>query len=567
MLGKNQEGYLMQPTDDTAPAVKAGRREWLGLAVLALPALLLSVDASVLFLALPQLSADLGATGVEQLWIIDVYGFLIGGFLITMGGLGDRTGRRRLLLIGAAVFGLMSVLAAYSTSPEMLIAARALMGIAGATVMPSALALISNMFPDPKQMGLAIAVFIGCFMGGAAIGPAVGGAMLTNFWWGSVFLINVPVMLLIVLAGPALLPEYRSGERGGIDLISAVLSLGAILPVIYGLKELARNGWAPLPALVLVAGLVIGYLFIRRQKSQDNPLLDLKLFKHRAFTGALMIMLLGSVMMSGLALFFTLFLQSVRGLSALQTGLWMVISAVALVAGSMGSPSLAQKRRPGIVIAVSLGISMVGFLLMTQADRTSSLALPIIAVAMVSLGAGGFASLSTGLLVGAVPPERAGSASSVSEMSGELGGALGVALIGTLGTTVYRSLLDVPSGVPEGAAEGARENITGAVASAAELSGPAGAALLEAARDAFTTALRSVGVVSAVIAAALVVVALTVLRQFPPTGEAAEGGATPEGDAAAQTDAGKDAGTDTDAGTDAGGAEGPGETREPAATV
>ncbi|MFE9650520.1 MFS transporter [Streptomyces sp. NPDC006365] len=559
----------MQPTDDTSPAVKAGRREWLGLAVLALPALLLSVDASVLFLALPQLSADLGATGVEQLWIIDVYGFLIGGFLITMGGLGDRTGRRRLLLIGAAVFGLMSVLAAYSTSPEMLIAARALMGIAGATVMPSALALISNMFPDPKQMGLAIAVFIGCFMGGAAIGPAVGGAMLTNFWWGSVFLINVPVMLLIVLAGPALLPEYRSGESGGIDLISAVLSLGAILPVIYGLKELARNGWAPLPALVLVAGLVVGYLFIRRQKTQDNPLLDLKLFKHRAFTGALMIMLLGSVMMSGLALFFTLFLQSVRGLSALQTGLWMVISAVALVVGSMGSPILAQKRRPGIVIAISLGISMVGFLLMTQADRTSSLALPIIAVAMVSLGAGGFASLSTGLLVGAVPPERAGSASSVSEMSGELGGALGVALIGTLGTTIYRSLLDVPSGVPEGAAEAARENITGAVASAAELPGAAGAALLDAARDAFTTALRSVGVVSAVIAAALVVVAITVLRQFPPTGEAAEGDATPEGNATAEADAGKDAGTDPDAGTDAeaGGTKGPGETREPAAKV
>ena len=559
----------MQPTDDTAPVVKAGRREWWGLAVLALPALLLSVDASVLFLALPQLSADLGATGVEQLWIIDVYGFLIGGFLITMGGLGDRTGRRRLLLIGAAVFGLMSVLAAYSTSPEMLIAARALMGIAGATVMPSALALISNMFPDPKQMGLAIAVFIGCFMGGAAVGPAVGGAMLTNFWWGSVFLINVPVMLLIVLAGPALLPEYRSGESGGIDLLSAVLSLGAILPAIYGLKELARDGWAPLPALVLVAGLVVGYLFVRRQKTQDNPLLDLKLFKHRAFTGALMIMLLGSVMMSGLALFFTLFLQSVRGLSALQTGLWMVISAVALVVGSMGSPILAQKRRPGIVIAVSLAVSMVGFLLMTQADRTSSLALPIIAVAMVSLGAGGFASLSTGLLVGAVPPERAGSASSVSEMSGELGGALGVALIGTLGTAVYRSLLDVPSGVPEGAAEVARENITGAVASAAELPGPAGEALLDAARDAFTTALRSVGVVSAVIAAALVVVAVTVLRQFPPTGEAAEGDATPDGDATAEADAGKGAGTDTDAGTDAeaGGAERPGENREPAAKV
>ncbi|MEV6694605.1 MFS transporter [Micromonospora sp. NPDC051196] len=522
----------MQPTDDTAPVAKAGRREWIGLAVLALPALLLSVDASVLFLALPQLSADLGATGVEQLWIIDVYAFLIAGFLITMGGLGDRIGRRRILLIGAAAFGLMSVLAAYSTSPEMLILARALMGVAGATIMPSALALISNMFRDPKQMGLAIAVFIGCFMGGAAIGPVVGGAMLTSFWWGSVFLINVPVMLMIIVAGPMLLPEYRSPEGGRIDLVSVVLSLGTMLPIIYGLKELARNGWEALPALSLVAGLVLGFLFLRRQKTQSDPLLDLKLFRHHAFTGALTIMLVGSMMMAGMSLFFTLFLQSVRGLTPLETGLWMVISAVALVAGSMTAPTLAQKIRPGVVIAISLLGAVAGFLLMTQVQTTGSLALPIVAIAIVSLGAGGFASLSTGLVVSSVPPERAGSASSVSETSGELGVALGIAVIGTIGTSVYRGLLDVPAGVPEGTAETAEENITGAVAAVAELPGAAGAALLDAAREAFTTALQSVAGISAVVATLLAIVAVTVLRRFPPTGEtpdaAADGDATAE---------------------------------------
>ncbi|MFF4936001.1 MFS transporter [Micromonospora sp. NPDC000729] len=508
----------MRPTDDIEPAGRAGRREWIGLAMLALPALLLSVDASVLFLALPQLSTDLGATGVEQLWIIDVYAFLTAGFLITMGGLGDRIGRRRILLVGAAAFGLMSLLAAYSTTPEMLILARALMGVAGATVMPSALALISNMFRDPQQMGLAIAVFIGCFMGGAAVGPVVGGAMLTSFWWGSIFLINVPVMLVIVLAGPALLPEYRGPDGGRIDLVSVVLSLGAILPVIYGLKKLARDGWAASPALVLVAGLVMGFLFVQRQKRRRDPLLDLKLFRHQAFTGALMIMIIGSVMMSGMSLIFTLFLQSVRGLTPLETGLWSVVAAAALVSGSMTAPILARRIRPGVVIAMSLVGSVAGFLLMTQVQKTGPLALPIVAIALVSLGAGGFASISTGLVVSSVPPEKAGSASSVSSMSGELGVALGIAVIGTIGTSIYRGLLDVPAGVPESVAETARENVTGAVAAVADLPSATGAALLDGARAAFTTALQSVAGISAVIATMLAVVAVTVLRRFPPTG-------------------------------------------------
>ncbi len=516
----------MHPNDNTTPAVAAGRREWTGLAVLSLAALLLSVDASVLFLALPQLSADLGATGTEQLWIIDIYGFLIAGFLITMGGLGDRFGRRKILLIGAVAFGLMSVLAAYSTSPEMLILSRALMGVAGATVMPSALALISNMFTDAKQMGLAIAVFIGCFMAGAAVGPVVGGALLTNFWWGSVFLINVPVMLLIVLAGPAFLPEYRNPADSRIDLVSVVLSFAAILPVIYGLKELARDGWAAGPVAALVAGLVLGYLFLRRQRILSDPLLDLKLFRHRAFTAALTIMLLGSVMMSGLALFATLFLQTVKGLSPLQTGLWMVVSAVAMVVGSMAAPMAAQKIRPGVVLSACLAGTVVGFLLMAQAEQSGTLAVPIVAMAIVSLGAGGFSSLAVGLVVGSVPPEQAGSASSVSETSGELGVALGVAIIGTAGTTIYRALLEVPAGVPDGAAETARENITGALAAVTELPGAAGAALLQAAQDAFTSALHSVSVISAVIAAVLAVVAMLMLREFPPTGAEA----APEGD-------------------------------------
>ncbi len=215
----------------------AGRREWIGLAVLALPTLLASLDMSVLFLALPHLSADLGANSSQQLWILDIYGFMLAGFLVTMGTLGDRIGRRRLLMFGATAFGLASIVAAWSTSAEMLILARAALGIAGATLMPSTLALIRNMFHDARQRGVAIAVWMSCFMVGTAIGPLIGGVMLSMFWWGSVFLLAVPVMVILLVAAPTLLPEYRDAAAGRVDLTSVVLSLAAILPVIYGLKE------------------------------------------------------------------------------------------------------------------------------------------------------------------------------------------------------------------------------------------------------------------------------------------------------------------------------------------
>jgi len=217
--------------NDTTPA-KAGRREWTALAVLALPTLLVSIDVYVLLLALPRLTADLGASSTEQLWITDIYGFLLAGFLITMGTLGDRIGRKKLLLIGATAFGIASVLAAFSTSPAMLIAARAVLGVAGAILAPSTISLIRTLFRDPKQMGLAIGLWGTCFSAGAVIGPLVGGVMLSQFWWGSVFLLGVPAMVLLLALGPFLLPEYRDPDAGKLDLTSVALSLAAILPDI-----------------------------------------------------------------------------------------------------------------------------------------------------------------------------------------------------------------------------------------------------------------------------------------------------------------------------------------------
>jgi DHA2 family multidrug resistance protein-like MFS transporter len=506
----------------------AGRREWIGLAVLVLAGLLLSVDGSVLFLALPRLSLALKVDSTQQLWITDVYGFMLAGFLVTMGRLGDLIGRRRVLLIGAACFGLFSVLAAYSTSAAMLIVARALLGVAGATIMPSALALLSAMFRNAKQQGMAIAVFISCIMAGAAFGPVVGGVLLANFWWGSVFLLGVPIMLVLVVAGPVLLPEFRNPGGTRLDVVSVVLYLIGILPLIYGINELGQVGWQPGPLISLVVGLVFIVFFLRRQRRVREPLLDLDVFRHRAFSAALAIGLFGGATISAVGLFSTQFIQVVKGWSPLSAGLLSVLSAVAIAVGSILAPMIAQKVRPGTVLAAGLGVMMIGFLLISRAQVGVPLTLPVIGGVIVTLGGGAMTSAGTGLILGSVPPEKAGSASSVAETSGELGGALGIATLGSIGTAIYRSLLNVPSGVPAGAGNSASESISRAAATAADLPRAAGTALFDAAESAFTTALQSVSIIAAIIIAGLAVLALVTLRQAPPTGAAAASGGDEE---------------------------------------
>jgi DHA2 family multidrug resistance protein-like MFS transporter len=298
---------------NSASTAKAGRREWLGLAVLALSALMLSVDISVLFLALPQLNADLEPSITQQLWISDIYGFMLAGFLVTMGTLGDRIGRRRLLLIGAAAFGTASVVAVFSLNAPMLIVSRAILGIAGATLAPSTLALISNMFRDEEQRGSAIAIWTSCFIGGIALGPVLGGVLLDTFWWGSAFLIGVPVMAVLLVVGPRVLPEFRDPNAGRLDLTSVALYLAAVLPAIYGFKEIARNGWQPVPIATVGAGVAFGVLCVRRQWRLANPLFDLRLFRNRTFRSVVTIFLLVGVVQSGAFLMVNLYLQLVEG--------------------------------------------------------------------------------------------------------------------------------------------------------------------------------------------------------------------------------------------------------------
>ncbi|MFC0863851.1 MFS transporter [Sphaerimonospora cavernae] len=533
----------MEANTEAGSAVRAGAREWLGLAVLALPTLLLSLDMSVLYLALPHLGGELGATGTQQLWITDIYGFFIAGFLVTMGTLGDRIGRRRLLLIGAAAFAAASVMAAYATSPEMLIVARALLGIAGATQMPSTMALLATMFRDPRQMGTAIAVWMSCFMGGMALGPVIGGVLLQSFWWGSVFLLAVPVMGLLLIAGPILLPEYRDTGAARLDMTSVALSLGTILPLIYGLKELARSGWQASSVVAIAAGAVIGVIFVRRQHRLADPLLDLGLFRHRTFSAALVIMLLGGVA-NGSYLLVSIFLQTVEGLTPLQAGLLLLPSTAATIGSVLLAPMLGRRFRPAHIMASGLVLTTVGYLMLTQVDGSSGLAVVVTGLIVAATGLGPMGALGNGLVLGSVPAEKTGAASAISETSGEFGIALGVAALGSVGTAVYQGGIDVPSGLPAAAADSARESIVGAVTVADQLPQDLGSQLLDAAYRAFSTAVNSAAAVSALIVLGLSVLTIVTLRHVPPTGSPEAGQDEISQNETAQDEAGQDGGAD-----------------------
>ncbi|MCG5438991.1 MFS transporter [Micromonospora foliorum] len=497
----------------------AGRKEWIGLAVLALPAMLVAMDIGALFLALPHLSADLGVSSVEQLWIIDIYGFLLAGFLLTMGTLGDRVGRRRLLMIGAVAFTVASVLAAYANSGTTLIIARALLGIAGATLSPSTLALITNMFRNEKQRGVAISIWASALFGGTAIGPIVGGVMVEHFWWGSVFLLGVPFMIVLLATGFVLLPEYRDPNAGKFDLFSVVLSLGAILPVVYGVKEFAASD-SDNPAVAggaILLGLVVGWIFIRRQSRLEHPLIDLTMFRNAAFSGTLVTMMFASAALAGVSLMSTQYIQSVEGLSPGASGLWQAPTGLGIAIGSMATPMLMKSLKPATAIMIGLGISLVAMLVLTQAGSSGWLIAIVVAVALVALGTGPLFTQGTGMVVSSVAPEKAGSAASLSETSNVFGSTLGLALLGSIGAAVYRDrMADAPlTDVPPEVADVSRENVAAATAAADSLPGNLATALRDVAGEAFTTATNVVAGVEALLVIALIVLVAVTLRNKP----------------------------------------------------
>jgi DHA2 family multidrug resistance protein-like MFS transporter len=480
----------------TPGPVLSHRRRWAALGVLVGAVLLLAVDGTVLYLAVPSLTRELAPTATEVLWIGDVYSLALAGLLVTAGNLADRFGRKKVLLIGTAAFGLASALAAFSPTAGVLVVARLLLGFAGATIMPSTLSIIRTLFADPRERTRAIAIWSAGSGGGIALGPLVGGVLLEHYWWGSVFLINVPIVVVFLVAGALLLPESRDPRPGRFDLLSAGLSLAAIVPLVYAVKHAVSSGIDAQVAVAAAVGIGSGVAFVRRQRRAESPLIDVALFRNGAFSGAVLASFIAVFALMGLLFFFSQYLQLVRGFTPLQAGFAempatlasiVVVAAVGVIVGRLGR---------GRAVAAALAVAALGLALVAVTERAQYWWLGL-SLVPVGLGVGLALTLTVDSVLSAVPRDKAGSASAISETAYELGAALGIALLGSLVTVVYRAFL--PAGPVPG-------EVRDSLAAAANVLDPA-SELARTAREAFTGAMQVTSLAAAVITAVAAVIA------------------------------------------------------------
>ena len=496
-----------------------GLRAWAALAVLTLAVTLLAIDSTVLALAIPSLSADLSPTASQLLWIGDIYSFTLAGLLVTMGNVADRIGRRRLLLIGTLGFGAASIMAAFAPSAGTLIAARALLGIGGATIMPSTLSLIRNIFPDARRRTTAIAIWSAGSSGGTALGPLVGGVLLEHFWWGSVFLINVPVMAAVIIAGLWLLPESRNDQGGPIDLVSAMQSVLAIVPLVYAVKSFAHDGLTVIAAVTLLAGLIAGWLFVRRQRTLATPLIDVELFKQPAFTWAIIATVLAIFSLAGLLYFFSQYLQLVRGYSTLQAGLTELPTSLASIAVAVVVAAVVRRLGNGRSLGGGLILAAVGLLVIVVGESYGGIVVICIGLLIIGIGIGLAFTVSTDAVLGSVPADRAGAASAISETGFELGVALGIAVLGTIQDVGYRLLLgSAPSGLPGRVADAAEQSLA-ILSGVIERTDSRQVQLLGQAQMAFTHAMQTTAVIAAIV---LLAAAIMAARHVPAMNEIPE---------------------------------------------
>ncbi len=504
----------------TGSQIRAGARQWLGLGVLVLPSTLLFMMLTILFLAAPSMAAESQPTSTQLLWILDIYGFVMAGLLVAFGVLGDRVGKRLLLTTGAVIFAAVSVVAALTSDPALMIVWRAVLGLAAAMMVPATLGLIFSLFTDARQRGVAIGVWAGGISAGVALGPLLSGVLLEAFSWQATFLVAVPVMVVVAIGAPLLLPEQRAAAAGRMDFLSAALLVASLLAVIYGIKRFATQESVGLSIAVFAAGALLGLWFVIRQLRAEQPLLDVRLFGNRTVSGALSVFLLSAAALGGVYFMFTQYLQQVQELSPLQAGLSILPAAAALIVVATVSPILARRFRPGNVIAVGLGIQAIGYLLFTQLDANTGLALVIASFVVVYPAVAPSMALTTDLVVGSVPPEKTGAASGLATTANDLGISLGVAIIGSIGVAAYRAqaLAGLPADLPADASAMAGDSIDGAVNTAQQLPGALGQSVLDAAQDAFTSGLNTAAAVSAAIAALAAIIAATRLRHIPATG-------------------------------------------------
>ncbi|WP_456695143.1 MFS transporter [Aeromicrobium sp. P5_D10] len=470
--------------DSTMNEHRAGPREWAALAVLMFPVLMVSVDNTVLSFALPAVSVDLKPSGTQLLWIVDLYAIMLAGLLIAMGSIGDRFGRRRLLLIGSVGFGFASLLAAYSQSPEMLMGARFLQGVFGATLMPSTLSLIRNVFPDVRDRRIAIATWAAMFSGGAALGPVLGGWLLGHFWWGSVFFINAPIILALIPLALILLPESRDPEPGPLDPVAIVLSLSAMLPTVFAIKNVAEHGLNDLTLTAFAIGAISGWAFIRRLRRSAAPMIDLTLFSNRVFTGAIIANLLSLMGLTGFLFLGAQLLQLVMGLNPMDSALVLLPGLAATVLAGFAAVRLVQFISPRVLVTVSFAASAAGYTV-TALTGTPTVVSVAVAFAVMGVGIGMAETLTNDLMLSAVKPSKAGAASAISETAYEIGAVLGTAVLGTVLTSTYRTHLTYPAMLEWGERQGAFETLGGTVEAAKFYPNEVGEGLLESAHSAF----------------------------------------------------------------------------------
>jgi DHA2 family multidrug resistance protein-like MFS transporter len=485
-------------------------RRWAALVVCCLAGMLLGIDNSVLNYAIPSLVKDLKPSSTEILWISDVYGFVMGALLVVMGNLGDRFGRKRLAMIGAAAFGAASLLTSYATSPELLIAGRALLGVAGAMIMPSTLSIVRHAFTDPKERTTAIGLSGGLGAASFALGPVVGGLLLDHFWWGSVFLINVPVMVVVLIAGAVVLPESRNPRPGRLDWVSVPLSVVGLLGVIYAIKTGARDGFDEGQVWAAAAVGAVALLFFgRRQTRVAEPLIDVRLFRNPAFSGAVgsnLVMIFAS---STLSLAFSLYFQVVRGWSPLTAGLALLPGPLAAVFAAPLASVLIPRIGRAKVVALGLALLAASTAVLGQASTPDANYWAQIFAPLLVNGIGIILiiSVTSDTILASAPKERTGAAAAISETAMELGGALGIAVLGSVLTAVYRGALDLPAGVPADVAHAARDSVSGAA--------QGGPAVATAAYQAFCHSIQITTLAGAALIAAGAVAALFTLRSVP----------------------------------------------------
>jgi DHA2 family multidrug resistance protein-like MFS transporter len=496
---------------DNSSARHAGAREWLALAVLMLPVLLTSIDNTVLSFALPQVSTALHPSGEQLLWLVDIYPLMLAGLLVPMGSLGDRFGRRRLLLIGAVGFGVASVCAAYSPNAESLFASRVLLGVFGATLMPSTLSLIRNIFVNRDDRRIAIATWASMFAGGAALGPVVGGWLLEHYWWGSVFFINVPIIIVFIGAAVFLLPESRDPRPGRIDIPSIGLSLSAMLPTVMGIKQFAEHGFSDVSVTAFAVGILSAVAFVRRQRRIADPMIDLALFSDRIFTGAIVANLLSLMGYAGFVFFAAQFLQIGMGLSPLAAATALLPGLVVTVLAGFAAVRLVRFIPARVLIAASFVMSALGYAIASFVGTPSTGSI-MLAFTVLGLGIGLAETLTNDLMLSSVPPFKAGAASAISETAYEVGAVLGTAVLGSVLTSTYRSHLTIPATAQWGPSDSSFETYGGTVELAISFPTLAGERLMHSAQSAFDLGVQRTSAVAILIALAAAVVAWRTLK-------------------------------------------------------